>query len=76
MLYQLPTRRIRGYENSLLGKLGDLLYPGLIWVDFLNVGVIFSIKGYEIQLWHSIFVSTFGRPHSKPPLNSSFNSPF
>ena len=72
MLYQLPTRRIRDYENSLLGKLGDLLYPGLIWVDFLNVGVIFSIKGYEIQLWHSIFVCTFGRPHSKPSFEFQF----
>ena len=67
---------VYGLKNLFPGKLGDLLFPALIWVDFLNTALIFSVKRYEIQLWHSIFVFSFERPPSNPPLNTSFNSPF
>ena len=33
------------------------------------------MKHYEMQFRHSIFVFSFGQPHSKPPLNTSFNHP-
>ena len=66
---------VYGFKNLFLGKLGDLLFPALISVNFLNRTLIISIKHYEIQLWHSIFVFSFGQPLSKPPLNTSFNSP-
>lgn len=63
-----------GYKILFLGKLGDLLYPALISVDFLNSTLIISIKYYEIQLWHSIFVFSF-EDHSKPPTNTSLIHP-
>ena len=47
----------------------------LISVDFLNVSIKFSIDSYVLQSRHSIFVFSFGLPLSKPPLNTSFNSP-
>jgi len=48
---------VYGVYKIFFGKLGDLLFRALIWVDFLNSTLIIFLKPYEIQLWHSIFVS-------------------